>query len=474
MFEKHSAVMLLIEPEAEKILDANQAALDFYGYSKSKLCGMSLYEINTLPPEQVTLERQKALNEKRNYFIFPHKLSGGEERIVEVHSSPIVWQEKQVNFLIIQDITERVQAEAEREALLEIMQGSVVTQDLKDFLRLVHHSIAKVIYAENFFVLLYNKDTDLFEEVYSVDKFDLPGTPTRLKKSASSYVFRSGQPFLSTQARFDELVMQNEVEFVGTNSPSWLGVPLRTSSETIGVMVVQDYDYPNRYSEHDTEVLFSIAGQVALVVKRKQAENELRRAKDEIETAHCKLQQSFAREQQLARTDELTDINNNHSLLQLAEREFEVAMRYRPPLSMMFFDIDDFKQINDTYGHAIGDQALKKLIQVIRADIRSADVIGRYGGDEFIILLPQTSAQEALPLAERIHASVAAMHLDTDKGAITLTISIGIAQTIHNPASELEYNQRTDTVENLFLRADQAMYAAKQAGKNCTVIFDSK
>ena len=189
------------------------------------------------------------------------------------------------------------------------------------------------------------------------------------------------------------------------------------------------------------------------ITARRKAEEKIRLLNAELEA--------------LADTDGLTGINNHRSLLKLAEREFEVAMRYQPPLSMMFFDIDYFKQINDTFGHAIGDEALKLTIQTVCAKLRSADLIGRYGGDEFVILLPQTSALDALPLAERIHASIAEMRLETNKGPLTLTISIGIAQSIHD-ASEL------DTVESLLLRADQALYAAKQAGRNRTVIFDER
>ena len=182
----------------------------------------------------------------------------------------------------IQDITERKQAETERQTLLEIMQGVVVTKDLHDFLCLVHHSIANVIYAENFFVVLYNKNTDLFEEVYSVDKFDPPSAPLRLEKSTCAYVFRSGNPELMTETRFDELVTLGEVELVGTNSPSWLGVPLKTSRETIGVMVVQDYETPNRYSERDVNFLASIATQVAIVVEHKQTEELFRQQTEQL------------------------------------------------------------------------------------------------------------------------------------------------------------------------------------------------
>jgi PAS domain S-box-containing protein len=116
IFEKHDAIMLLIEPQTGLILDANQAAMKFYGYTKTKLNEMSINEINTLPSEQVAAERQKALHDERNYFVFSHRLVNGEERIVEVHSTPISFQKKQVLFSIIHDITERKRTE---EALKE-------------------------------------------------------------------------------------------------------------------------------------------------------------------------------------------------------------------------------------------------------------------------------------------------------------------------------------------------------------------
>ena len=111
MFESHSAIMLLIEPQTGIILEANSAAINFYGYPKAILCGMSIDEINTLPPEQVASERQKALAEKRNYFNFLHKLASGEERDVEVHSTPIDFQNSQVLFSIIHEVTGRKQLE---------------------------------------------------------------------------------------------------------------------------------------------------------------------------------------------------------------------------------------------------------------------------------------------------------------------------------------------------------------------------
>lgn len=111
LFERHSAVMMLIEPESGLILDVNDAASNFYGYSKSDMCCMNISEINMLPAEMVAQERKKAVNQKLNYFIFPHRIASGEERLVEVYSSPIDYLDNKVLFSVTHDITERKQSE---------------------------------------------------------------------------------------------------------------------------------------------------------------------------------------------------------------------------------------------------------------------------------------------------------------------------------------------------------------------------
>ncbi len=111
MFERHSSIMLLIDPESGRIIGANEASAGFYGYSKSKLLTMRIDEINMLSPEQVNMEREHVFHEERTYFVFPHRLANGELRTVEVHSSPIVFEDHQILFSIIHDITERKKAE---------------------------------------------------------------------------------------------------------------------------------------------------------------------------------------------------------------------------------------------------------------------------------------------------------------------------------------------------------------------------
>jgi len=177
-----------------------------------------------------------------------------------------------------------------------------------------------------------------------------------------------------------------------------------------------------------------------------------------IESANIELQTALLREQQLARTDPLTGVHNRRHLYEVAEHELQVASRYEQTLSVMMYDIDHFKKVNDTFGHKAGDQILKLVTNTACAELRSADVIGRYGGEEFIIILPMTNTQQAFQLAERIRVNVAALNLATPKGVAAVTLSIGIVEFRHATLEE--------TIENIFRRADEAMYAAKQAGRN--------
>jgi diguanylate cyclase (GGDEF)-like protein/PAS domain S-box-containing protein len=209
-----------------------------------------------------------------------------------------------------------------------------------------------------------------------------------------------------------------------------------------------------------------LAGYTIDITERKQAEDELNRSKEALEVANLTLQTALTREKQLSHTDMLTGINNRRFLFELAEREFGIAIRYRHPFSVMMFDIDYFKGVNDTFGHAVGDQILQRVTQIACAELRSADVIGRYGGEEFVIMLPMTDAQKVYPVAERIRAGVAALRVPTPKGDASVTISIGIAETILTPQDE--------SVDKVIRRADEAMYESKKAGRNRTVIFDPK
>ncbi|MEO6890753.1 MAG: GGDEF domain-containing protein [Ktedonobacteraceae bacterium] len=162
--------------------------------------------------------------------------------------------------------------------------------------------------------------------------------------------------------------------------------------------------------------------------------------------------------ERLSTTDPLTGLANHRSLLDTLDTEIERAHRYTHPLSVVFFDGDRFKQVNDTYGHAAGDGVLCELGSRVRKTLRTGDILGRYGGEEFLVLLPESDNEQALLVAERMRAAVAATPLVPElvEGGINVTISVGIATYPDDAASG------SQVVE----LADQAMYWAKRLGRN--------
>ena len=179
-------------------------------------------------------------------------------------------------FGISRDITERKRVELESHALFEIIQGITSTDNLDELLKLIHHSLGKVVYAENCFIALYNQKTGLFSFPYFVDHVDKAPLPISMGKSCSAYVLRTVKPLLLTQKKFDQLVEKGEVELIGSNSPSWIGIPLQTLSKVIGVLVLQHYEKENVYSESDMRFLTSIGSQIAIAIDRKKTEEEIK------------------------------------------------------------------------------------------------------------------------------------------------------------------------------------------------------
>ena len=162
----------------------------------------------------------------------------------------------------------------------------------------------------------------------------------------------------------------------------------------------------------------------------------------------------------LARTDDLTGALNRRQFFELAVHEHAVSRRYKQSLAVVLFDIDYFKRFNDTAGHMFGDEVLRNVADLVRRHLRDADLFARYGGEEFILLLPRTTATQAVVVAERIRQELAGNAWVTTEGALTLTISSGVA--------EMEPND--DSIEPLVRRADRALYEAKQQGRNRTVL----
>jgi PAS domain S-box-containing protein len=184
----------------------------------------------------------------------------------------------------IEEIAERKRAEAEREVIFEIVQGVSTTANLDELLRLIHGALKRIVYAENCVVALYDPETGYFHQPFYVDQFDTASPPWKMEKSCTAYVLRTGRPLLMSLELYNRLIEQGEVEAIGTPAPSWLGVPLKTPTGTIGVLLMQHYEEENAYSQRDVEFVTSVAGQIALAIERKGSEEALRKAHDELES----------------------------------------------------------------------------------------------------------------------------------------------------------------------------------------------
>ena len=184
----------------------------------------------------------------------------------------------------------------------------------------------------------------------------------------------------------------------------------------------------------------------------------LKQAYTTLQTAHTELEAAHATIQKQALTDGLTGLPNHRAIVEQLHKEMERARRYQRSFSILFFDADRFKRINDTYGHATGDAVLQQIGERVARVIRGGDTLGRFGGEEFVLLLPEADREAAKTVAERIRAAVAAEPVTTShvEGGLAATVSIGVATYLIDGENE----------QTLLAQADEAMYIAKRMGRN--------
>lgn len=178
--------------------------------------------------------------------------------------------------IIVRDITDLKQAQAESHLISEIVQGANMTSNLDELLGLIHRLISTIIYAENFFVALYDEETQMLDLQLFVDKYDAAPQKLKLGRGLTAYVLRKGVPVILTSKAINDLVSNGDIELVGTPPAVWVGVPLKTPQGIIGALVVQHYEDVNAYDQRDVELLTSIGDQIALAILRKRAENALK------------------------------------------------------------------------------------------------------------------------------------------------------------------------------------------------------
>ncbi len=269
---------------------------------------------------------------------------------------------------------------------------------------------------------------DNTEDVIGI-RFQIPGN------NPNSVVIETGKPYhLPETWKVYEAFKSSPHDHIR----SWLGVPLIAQDRTIGLLAI-DSSEANHFTEENISIATEFANQVAVVLENARL---------------------FKETQTQAITDALTGVYNRRGLLQLGDFELRRARRINRPFCAMIFDIDHFKRVNDHYGHKVGDEVLQKLAERCQKTSRTVDLISRYGGEEFVILLPETNLDSARRVAERLRQFIMNEPFPTSEGALRITISLGVSEA-----------KETDTLHTLIERADVALYKAKNAGRN-RVMFD--
>jgi diguanylate cyclase (GGDEF)-like protein len=336
--------------------------------------------------------------------------------------------------LVAHDRTNRKHFELVQNAIFRITQASITGEGIDSLYESIHSILGELIPAENFFIALIDKVNSQISFPYYVDQYDESPDGSTPIQGLTGYVIRTGRPLLANPEVFERLVQQGEVDVVGTRGEDWMGAPLMVEGRIIGVMAVQSYSKGIHFNKQDLNLLEFVSTQVAQVIERKRMEQEI---------------------VNLTLTDEMTGLYNRRGFELLAEHEMKLAFRFKRSVLLFFCDLDDLKTINDSFGHAEGDAALKEVSAIIKETFREADIPARIGGDEFVILAPDMSTDSANIMPDRLQTTVENHNLKGGR-PYALTLSVGISR--FNP-------EVPHTVNELISEADKLMYLQKKEKK---------
>lgn len=254
---------------------------------------------------------------------------------------------------------------------------------------------------------------------------------------------------------FNGVCAEHKVTIIGVEKKDELKVFLeefaRINSEQANIL--------RRAIKEKSQLTTQMNTQTDEVNELSRLNNELTSLQRKLTKKNLELEKLYKQMQEIAITDRLTKIYNRWGFYELAEREIERSKRYLTPLSIVTFDLDHFKKVNDTYGHATGDLVLEKTAARCKEKLRASDIFGRMGGEEFAILMPEADGACALLVAERIRQAVSEP-ISFDEDSLTITLSVGVASL----------NDEYFDLEKILWCADHALYEAKENGRNQVVM----
>lgn len=297
-------------------------------------------------------------------------------------------------------------------------------------------------------ISLVDRDRQWFKSAQGI-----AATQTPREVSFCGHAILENEALVILDATQDERFADNPLVTDGPRIRFYAGQPLAApDGQKVGTLCVIDTK-PRAFTPQDHETLRDLA---ALV------ENELHVAK--LSRTQLELRAELASARTKASIDSLTRLWNRESILEISRRELSRADRSRLSLAVVLVDIDNFKSINDAKGHLAGDEVIRAVAQRMRRAVRPYDAVGRFGGEEFFILLSESNRETAKSIAERVRVLIAEDPVDTEAGQVEVTVSLGVATYDGDKTSDLQ---------SLIGVADQALYRAKRKGKNCIELSGS-
>lgn len=463
-FEKHSVVMLLIEPQSGKIFKANQAASEYYGYSRNKLNQMYIQQINALSPEAVAAERELARKENRNYFIFRHRLADGSIRTVEVSSVPVKLNRQNYLFSIITDVNDLRAAEDSLwhyqnrlEEMVDQQLSHLRSKDIFIYTLLAIALTSLLIAAIAMAYMLYRKRK----------------TSTRLQLEKS----RLDDIIWGTNAgTWERDFLSERIEI----NPRWAeitGLELQ-DLEPFTLSALESMIHPDDLAEMQHKLNQHLTGKLdhyqceyrirhqrghwiwvldrGRIVQRDRSGNPSRLCGTLQDISSSK--RAHIQLEHMAHYDQLTHLANRTLFYDRLNHALASAKRYPTRFAVMFLDLDGFKAVNDQYGHHVGDALLAEVARRLQATIRESDTCARMGGDEFALLIYHLDkASSATVVAEHILQSLRQPYELEGHKLSNISCSIGVA---------LYPDHDSSSGNTLVQLADNAMYLAKRSGKN--------
>lgn len=326
----------------------------------------------------------------------------------------------------------------ELETLVEIGKALTSTLDLREVLSIIMEKMSVLLKPKTWSLLLLDEETgDLtFEIAVSPAADRLKGMRLRKGEGIAGWVALHGEPLLIPDVTEDQRFASKVDEAVAFTTRSIVCVPLKSKNQILGVVELVNSLGEGRFSEADLRILSSIADYAAIAIENARY---------------------FEKVRELVITDDLSGLYNARYLLEFLDYEIDRARRYGNDLSLVFLDLDYFKDVNDTYGHLVGSRLLTEMGHLIQKHIRKADIAARYGGDEFVIALPNTSKEGAHTMASNLRRLVKDHYFLSEEGyRIRITASFGVAS----------YPADAQSKQALIRLADQAMYRVKESTRD--------